>query len=223
MPQTTITTTGGGGGASVSSAQAESVDLSVEVPTFKKPRTLSCCLPGGYHARSTLASAIDPKMVVKEKDGQLVEEASGTAAWNSLNTGAVRGKGTSNKSSVLRLDINYRLVDFSYIGPTPVEARNIGCLIGLHASYVNGCASVHQKGGVSDWITFFRSEWAQALYHDRFPQLIELLRNRLKADDAAKDVRNKKKRKELFCVFLIAISIHSSLVLHNVRNIIFFI
>jgi hypothetical protein len=70
----------------------------------------------------------------------------------------------------------------------PVEARNLGCLIGLHASYVNGCASLHQKGSVSDWITFFRAEWAQPLYHDRFPQLISLLRTRLRTDDAAKDV-----------------------------------
>jgi hypothetical protein len=70
----------------------------------------------------------------------------------------------------------------------PVEARNLGCLIGLHASYVNGCASLHQKGSVSDWISFFRAEWAQPLYHDRFPQLISLLRARLRTDDAAKDV-----------------------------------
>jgi hypothetical protein len=47
------------------------VDVSSEVPIFKKPRTVSCCIPGGYHARSLMASAVDPKMVVKEKDGQV--------------------------------------------------------------------------------------------------------------------------------------------------------
>jgi hypothetical protein len=106
----------------------------------------------------------------------------------------MKGKEKTDRSCVLRLDANARLVDFSYFGPTPVEGRNIGCLIGLHASYVNGCASLHQKGGVSDWISFFRSKWAQALYHDRFPQLIEMLRNRLRADDAAKDVLELMKR-----------------------------
>lgn len=46
------------------------------------------------------------------------------------------------------------------------------------------------KGGdVLDWVEFFRQESFTPLYHDRFPQLVEELRNLLaRADETAADL-----------------------------------
>ena len=46
----------------------------------------------------------------------------------------------------------------------------------------------HGLGLVGSWCHFFREDWAQALYYDRFRELVLALRTRLKSDDSAREV-----------------------------------
>ena len=75
-----------------------------------------------------------------------------------------------------------------YFGLDKIEAKNISTLVGLQEAYLNSCMSVYDKGLVTDWIEFFREDWASALYHDRFEELHASLRVMLKTDEGAFDV-----------------------------------
>jgi hypothetical protein len=103
------------------------------------------------------------------------------------------GAGASS-ASVVKLDGHGRIVELSYVGPGPVEARNWGNLVGLHSNFAGQCAAKHRRGEVSDWAAFFRADWAQALCHDRAGQgggdrgLVATLRQKMRSDDAARDV-----------------------------------
>ena len=44
---------------------------------------------------------------------------------------------------------------------------------------------------MNDWITFFRDDWAHALYHDRFQDLIDSLRTLLASDEGSCEVMDK--------------------------------
>jgi hypothetical protein len=80
-----------------------------------------------------------------------------------------------------------RLSELCYCGTEPVEGVNLGSLVGLHSSYLNGLrrraeeeASGSQVpgGGIPGrcLVDFFRQEWALALVHEEFPALASALR-----------------------------------------------
>jgi len=139
-----------------------------EVPVFERPRCISGKLPGGYHyVRCSL-----PK-VPKET--------------NVMVTGGI-GEGTINRYTIVKCDKQGVVVEFLYFGLDKIEAKNISTLVGLQEAYLNSCMSVYDKGLVTDWIEFFREDWASALYHDRFEELHASLRVMLKTDEGAFDV-----------------------------------
>jgi hypothetical protein len=68
------------------------------------------------------------------------------------------------------------------------EFKNLACVVGLQEAYLNSAVSTYDKGNVSDWIEFFREDWAGAIYHDRFQMLRASLSMMLKTDEGAFDV-----------------------------------
>jgi len=176
------------------------------LPVWPRPRTVSCTLPGGLkYARSRTAAAASPKV---EPTGNGVQLAPGLeavatamAAGRFLGSGSFTPNGaTASAASVVKLDGHGRIVELSYLGEGPLEARNWGNLVGLHSSFVGQCTAKHRNGEVQDWGAFFRGNWAQALYHDRARgggnnnALIPLLRQRMRQDDAARDLVELMKR-----------------------------
>jgi hypothetical protein len=105
-----------------------------------------------------------------------------------LSTGTSSGDPSTDKCCSLKLDAHGRIVEFSYLGPGPVEARNLGLLVGLHEAFARSCSLAFHAHQVEDWLDFFRQDWCAALYNDRFPALVDQLRDRLKGDEASKDV-----------------------------------
>lgn len=80
------------------------------------------------------------------------------------------------------------LAELTYVGSDRVEGCNLGSLVGLHGSYLNGLArraDAHAAGHLaagfpgSDLITFLREQWAAALYHEAFPALAAALSDAL--------------------------------------------
>ena len=77
------------------------------------------------------------------------------------------------------LDRFKRLSEVNHIGAQRIEVRNIASLVGRHASLLNAAERDFDDGRVSDWVAFFRQDWAVAAVHDRFGQLIQSLRKSL--------------------------------------------
>ena len=74
------------------------------------------------------------------------------------------------------------IVEIVYIGQERVEPRNLSQLIGWHEAYLNSASFTYTSGLISDWISFFRENWATALYHDKFPELASELRKLMESD-----------------------------------------
>jgi hypothetical protein len=81
-----------------------------------------------------------------------------------------------------QLDHYGMLVELVHLGTVSVESRNLSSLVGLHESYLNSAIYSFENGLVSHWIDFFRQDWACALYHDRFADLIQDLREAVRTD-----------------------------------------
>lgn len=174
------------------------------LPVWSRPRTVSCTLPGGLkYARSRTAAAASPKI---EPTGNGVKLAPGLeaiatamAAGRFLGADSFTKNGaTASSASMVKLDGHGRIVELSYLGEGPLEARNWGNLVGLHSSFAGQCTAKHRNGEVQDWGAYFRDNWAHALFHDRAfggsNGLIPLLRQRMRQDDAARDLVELMKR-----------------------------
>ena len=74
------------------------------------------------------------------------------------------------------------MVEINYLGEDYAENRNLGLLVGMHESFLNSAVYQHGRGYVTDWVEFFRQEWAAAIYQDRFPVLVHALRKSLATD-----------------------------------------
>merc|ERR1711871_1266439 len=93
------------------------------------------------------------------------------------------------RSCTVKLDGHRRVCDVTYLGKGPAEPRNIRRVVGLQEAYVNSCEGAFNNDLVDDWLTFFRQDWALALYHDRFEtNVVCALREKLGSDDGAKEI-----------------------------------
>ena len=129
------------------------------LPDFVQPRSLSVYVAGGklfYHAKLS-----------KEYHD-----------CNVLLTGDLQ----SDRMCALKLDPFGVVVEVAYLGKSTVEARNLSKLVGWHESYLNEAIHSYEEGVVTDWIDFFREEWACAIYHDKFGEFVEATRAVLASD-----------------------------------------
>lgn len=81
-------------------------------------------------------------------------------------------------------------MEFIYLGNEEIQVGNFSCIVGLQEAYLNSCVGAYNKGGVEDWVEFFRGDWSTAVFHDRFPMLHASLKALLKTDEGAFDVAN---------------------------------
>jgi hypothetical protein len=76
----------------------------------------------------------------------------------------------------------------TYIGTDQVETINLAKSIGKNASFFNGLVRRAEKKDLPDLISFMRQAWGNALFHDRFLDLVDKLRLLISGPDAPKDV-----------------------------------
>ena len=89
----------------------------------------------------------------------------------------------SERLCALKLDPFGVVVEVAYLGKSAVGVRNLSKLVGWHESYLNEAIHSFEEGDVSDWIDFFREEWATAIYHDKFGKFVEATRDVLATSD----------------------------------------
>lgn len=144
------------------------------LPTFSLPRTIFTELPGDLrYLQSTLPKQPDEAHYYSTPPAISVSQS--RAAFLAVTDTGVSC--CSLKTSHLGV-----VSELVYLGTGPVEHRNLRHVPGKHESVLNSAAHAYKKGLVPDWIAFFRSEWACALYHDRFPALLRALRESLRSD-----------------------------------------
>lgn len=94
----------------------------------------------------------------------------------------VTGGTETGTITVVKVDAFGQIVEISYIGPDPIEGRNIGRLVGWHESFLNNACFTFECGQISDWIVFFRQPWASLIYHDNFTAFAGGLKDVLQFD-----------------------------------------
>jgi len=89
------------------------------------------------------------------------------------------------------LDRHQRIVEVLVLTEGPIELRNLARLVGVQEAFANSLVHAFESGAVTDFLSFFRQDWAYALYHHRFPLFREQLIQLTKVDAGALGVLSK--------------------------------
>lgn len=147
------------------------------MPIYSAPKIDGGVLPGGYHylkvAKPSLALPLKKRM--EDPDYGRV-----------LSTGKPGGS-----QSYFRLHFNkFNTIEtVTCLSSVPFEVSNVICLYGLHQRFLNNIMGRYDEGLITDLYGFFREAWCMAIFHDRFAdfrdEIRELLVNQPAPDVAA--------------------------------------
>ncbi len=71
------------------------------------------------------------------------------------------------------------------------DARELGCMVGWHESFLNCAQVAYDAGVILDWIDYLNQDWSQVLKLDRFPSLSKAIYNSLLVDKDALTILDK--------------------------------
>ncbi|EDO37268.1 predicted protein [Nematostella vectensis] len=140
------------------------------VPLYKKPKMVSAVLPGGYHylhvGKPGLNIPLDSLMVQPEYGRELL-------------TG--NAKEAESGPGYFRLHVNqYRSVEtITCYSKKSLDTTNLKCLYGIHERYLNNLLQRFDEGLIQDFYSFFQESWCLAVFHDRFNDFREEIRELL--------------------------------------------
>ncbi|KAK5852565.1 hypothetical protein PBY51_006418 [Eleginops maclovinus] len=130
------------------------------VPLYKEAKIQGGKLPGGFHfLQVTKPSATNLSGPPAKQDGSLV-------------TGRVE---TGNYFS-LHLDCYERVEALTCLSLKPLPLSNYLSLYGKQQQLLGRLSSRYQQGLIPDLYSFFRQSWCLAVYHDRFSDFEQELR-----------------------------------------------
>ncbi|XP_046859906.1 cilia- and flagella-associated protein 61-like [Xenia sp. Carnegie-2017] len=141
-------------------ASKTSRESSTLIPVFKEPKIQYAILPGPFHylhiGKPSLSIALDSLMA--QHDYGFV-----------LTTGAA---GDEDRG-YFRLHINqYDSIEtITCFSKQKIDVENLICLYGVHARFLNNLKQRYREGLITDFYSFFRESWCVALFHDRFKDL----------------------------------------------------
>ncbi len=153
-----------------------------ELPHFSLPSGTSQALLGGLHyAYLAIPQVQDDcrKLTTSTMGG-------GHASANVVTKGPPP-HGTQSLST-LYIDSHGRVVAFAYLGNGPLELKNMARVVGQQEAFLNSCEKTYDQGLIPDWVTFFREDWVQAVYHDGFPEFCMNIRMGMQDDEGIRTV-----------------------------------
>lgn len=142
-------------------------DLLKLIPMYRSPKITSAKLPGGYHylhvAKPGLNTPLEAMVAQNDYGRELI---TGTPGGN---------------PEFFRLHVNqYNTVEtITCLSKKPFCANNLICLFGLHERFLNNLVSRFDEGLISDFYAYFNETWSMALFHDRFPDFRDEVRELL--------------------------------------------
>ena len=145
-----------------------------KLPTFYLPLPIGCYLPDDYiffKAKS-----------VKETNPKIFKQANNRQPliYNTLEKGGC----------YLSFNFNiFGIIDsVVYLGKEKIDYRALVSLVGLHETYLNKLLSRFESNLVENIPLFLSENWALAIYHDKFSQLVIKLKAILHEEDVFKIV-----------------------------------
>ncbi|XP_048259860.1 cilia- and flagella-associated protein 61-like isoform X2 [Haliotis rufescens] len=137
------------------------------IPIYRNPKVHGGILPGGLHylqvAKPSLPVPLDVHMAQSDYGRELI-------------TGEV-----GPDACYFRLHLNqYNTIEtITCLSKQPVPASNLICLFGIHERYLNNMLSRYEEGLIKDFYSYFQQSWSMAIYHDRFPDFRDEIRELL--------------------------------------------
>ncbi|KAM4041905.1 cilia- and flagella-associated protein 61 isoform 2-T2 [Anomaloglossus baeobatrachus] len=150
------------------------------IPIYKGPKIQGGLVPGGYYYLHVTKPAIPSPL-----EAQMAQPSYGQEM--------ITGKATSG--DYFRLHINqYSMVEaITCLSLKPFPASNLICLYGQHERLLNNLGSRFKEGLILDLYSYFMETWCMAIYHDRFIDFQQEVREIL----ASKKVHDQPSMKEL--------------------------
>ncbi|XP_072907485.1 cilia- and flagella-associated protein 61 [Hemitrygon akajei] len=130
-------------------------ELDLLVPTYIGCKVRECNLPGEYHylhiSKPGLMSCQDRQKEKPEYGQEIVT-------------------GSPSTGNYFQLHLNqYNIVDsITCLSLKPLPVSNYICLYGQHERLLNSLCSRFDEGLISDLYSYFKEPWALCIYHDRF-------------------------------------------------------
>lgn len=144
--------------------QEEQMNL---IPIYRSPKIQGALLPGNYYYLHLKKPNLDKPLI----------EQMGQADYGRiLQTGS---PGTDKEYFRLHINLYQSVETMTCLSKKPLPNSNLICLYGLHERCLNNLVSRFDEGLVQDLYNYFSETWALALYHDRFADFREELRELL--------------------------------------------
>ena len=145
-------------------------------PNFSNPIGVTACLPGEMYY-----THIKCPPIIGSGSNEPPFEFGRECVTNPKDALAKvgGGRGIGLRYCRVVLDVHRRVASITYLGAQPIEDRNLAGLVGLQESYLNSLEHFYDKGTIPDLVKFLRSDWAVAVYHDRFRALCQVLSEKL--------------------------------------------
>ncbi|CAF0926188.1 unnamed protein product [Rotaria sp. Silwood1] len=135
------------------------------IPTYKKPKRLYAVLPGNLHYFQICESGPTVRYEV---------------AKNIENYGTDLITNHENNYFRLHLDQTGIVRTIVCLRHDKIDAYNLSQLYGLHERLINNLRQRYNEGLITDFFSYFQENWAVALYHDRFTDVRNEVREILK-------------------------------------------
>ncbi|KAM5163800.1 cilia- and flagella-associated protein 61 [Mantella aurantiaca] len=125
------------------------------IPIYKGPIIKGGIVPGGFHylhvSKPALPCPLQAQMLQPNYGQEIVT-------------------GKAVNGDYFRLHINqYNMVEtITCLSLKPLPASNIICIYGQHERLLNSLCSRFQEGLIKDLYSYFMEAWCMAIYHDRF-------------------------------------------------------
>ncbi|XP_038072321.1 cilia- and flagella-associated protein 61-like [Patiria miniata] len=143
----------------------ESVPL---IPIYTEAKVQGACLPGGLNYLHFGKPSLDTPL---------------EADMAQLDYGRVLATGDKEGSTqdYFRLHINQynKIQTVTCLAQKSIDASNLLCLYDLHERFLNNLVSRFDEGLIPDLYSFFRETWCLAIFHDRFPDFRQEIRELL--------------------------------------------
>ncbi|XP_076099520.1 cilia- and flagella-associated protein 61-like isoform X2 [Mytilus galloprovincialis] len=137
------------------------------IPIYRNPKIQGGVLPGGYNYLHIAKPGLDMPLA-----DQMAQHDYG----KEYITGA-----TDGSPEYFRIHVNqYNNIEtITCVSKSPIPCSNFVCLYGLHERCLNNLVSRFNEGLIKDFYTYFLETWSLAMYHDRFTDFRDEVRELL--------------------------------------------
>ncbi|KAK3611320.1 hypothetical protein CHS0354_029969 [Potamilus streckersoni] len=147
-----------------SGPQEEPLNL---IPIYRLPKIKGAFLPGGYHYLHVSKPGLDVSLQIQ-------------TAQSDYGQDLVTGKpGQSPEFFCLHINQYKSVQTITCLSKKPFPSNNMICLYGLHEKSLNNLLSRFDEGLITDFYSYFQEAWCLAVYHDRFADFRDELRELL--------------------------------------------